>query len=643
MTRKMDFSYPVEIASRCWWVGMYMQDDPFQCHPYLIENGNESILIDPGSMLEFEHVVGKIKEVIPLSNIKYIVLHHQDPDLAAAVPALEKRIQRDDLQIVTHSRMSPLLKHYGITSSYYEVDRHDMQLETETGLRLSFVSTPYCHSPGAFVTYDPKNKILFSGDIFGGIESSWSFYADEGYFEQAKQFHSEYMPSREIFNYALSSIEALDIDLIAPQHGSIIQKPYIERLIKQMKELECGLYIDKSYHERLLATIEALEKKKNEIKQEKLKNELVLEASRNAVIALNGKKEVIIFNKSAEKMFGYSKEEMLYNDTLFHIIPAHLLEAHNEGLAHFLRTGICKYACHKDLELEAVRKDGEIFPIRINFGFQKMDKDIIIVANIQDLTYEKQKEEVLQRQNHLAQMGEMLGMIAHQWKQPLSAISTSAVTIGIKAERDMIGRDEMLEYARKIKHYTDHLNKTMDDFRNFFKPNKNKENTSCDKIVKMVLDIVKIPIYNKGISLYTDLGCDKELVIYGNELSQVVLNLITNAEDALLEREVENPTIWIRTYCENELHVIEVRDNAGGIDENLIDSIFDMFISTKLDRNGTGLGLYMSKIIVEEHCMGRLHVGNAAEGACFRVMVPSLPMDAAISLHTDGQSQALRQ
>lgn len=631
MTRKMDFTYPVEIAPRCWWVGMYMQDDPFQCHPYLIENEDESILIDPGSMLEFDHVVRKIEQITSLSNIKYIILHHQDPDLAAAVPALEKNIGRDDLQIVTHSRMTPLIKHYGICSSYYEVDKHDMRLETENGLHITFIATPYCHSPGAFVTYEPANKVLFSGDIFGGIEASWSFYADEHYFEQAKQFHSEYMPSREIFNYALSSIEKLDIDIIAPQHGSIIQKPYIERLIKQMKELECGLYIDKSYHERLLATIEELAKKKNEIKQEKLKNELVLEASRNAVIALNRKKEVIIFNKSAEKMFGYSKEEMLHGDTLFHIIPAHLLAAHNEGIDQFLHTGVCRYACHKDIELEAVRKNGETFPIRINFGFQKTDEDIIIVANIQDLTYEKQKEEVLQRQNHLAQMGEMLGMIAHQWKQPLSAISTSAVTMGVKAERDMLHKEEALAYAKKIHSYTDHLNKTMDDFKNFFKPNKQKEETSCDKIVSMVLDIVKIPVYNKGISLYTDFGCSKRLVTYGSELNQVVLNLLQNAEDVLLERKIEHPAIWIRTYCEDDLHVIEVRDNAGGIDDTLMGTIFDMFVSTKLDKKGTGLGLHMSKVIVEEHCMGTLHVCNVSEGACFKVMVPSLPMDAALA------------
>jgi len=238
----MDFTKPIEIAHNIHWVGMYLENDPFQCHPYLIENGDASVLVDPGSMLEFDAVVANINRVSSMKNIKYIILHHQDPDLAAAVPEIEKLIDRDDLHIITHSRMVPLVKHYMITSPYYEIDKHHFILE-EGDLKLHFITTPYCHSPGAFVSYEPQTKTLFSGDIFGGIEESWEFYAKEDYFEKAKQFHAEYMPSRAIFNYSLEKIETLDLELIAPQHGSMIQRPYIMPLIKKMKKLECGLYI----------------------------------------------------------------------------------------------------------------------------------------------------------------------------------------------------------------------------------------------------------------------------------------------------------------------------------------------------------------------------------------------------------------
>jgi len=219
----MDFTKAIKIADKIWWVGMYLPNDPFQCHPYFIENGNNSILVDPGSMLEFDAVVKKINTISSMKHIKYIILHHQDPDLAASVPAMEQLIKRKDLQIITHSRMVPLVKHYLIRSDYYTIDHHHYRLQCGE-YTLTFITTPYCHSPGAFVTYEPVTKTLFSGDIFGGIEESWEFFAEDDYFEKARQFHAEYMPSRDIFNYALSKIEALDIDLIAPQLRTLYRK-----------------------------------------------------------------------------------------------------------------------------------------------------------------------------------------------------------------------------------------------------------------------------------------------------------------------------------------------------------------------------------------------------------------------------------
>ncbi|MEA2092140.1 MAG: MBL fold metallo-hydrolase, partial [Campylobacterota bacterium] len=263
-----DFKDAIEIASHIYWIGMYLENDPFQCHPYFIENGNESILIDPGSMLEFKETVRKVKSIANIKSIKYIVLHHQDPDLVAAVPEIEKLIDRDDLLIVTHSRMSLLIKHYLVTSDYYEIDKKNNRLITSNGYRLDFLTTPYCHSPGAFVSYEPNTKTLFSGDIFGGIEESWEFYADETYFDKAKQFHEEYMPSKDIFNYALNKIEKLDINLIAPQHGSIIKKQYISNLIKDMKNLDCGLYIENKYNRELLDTINELQEKEKTIQEQ---------------------------------------------------------------------------------------------------------------------------------------------------------------------------------------------------------------------------------------------------------------------------------------------------------------------------------------------------------------------------------------
>ncbi|WP_456486077.1 oxygen-binding di-iron domain-containing protein [Hydrogenimonas sp.] len=292
----MDYTKAIQIAQNIHWVGMYLENDPFQCHPYFIHNGDESILIDPGSMIEFDAVMEKTSQITDLKNIKYIILHHQDPDLCASIPEIEKVIDRDDLKIITHSRMTVLIKHYMITSSYYEIDKNDFKLETNNGFSLKFLTTPYCHSPGAFVTYDPKSKVLFSSDIFGGLEESWEFYAKDDYFSKVKAFHSTYMPSRDIFNHALRKIEQLDINLIAPQHGSIIERRYVYGLIEDMKNLECGLYIDKKYNDELTGTIEKLKAKERELKEyknhleEKVKEKTYFLEEANAALQLEQEK-----------------------------------------------------------------------------------------------------------------------------------------------------------------------------------------------------------------------------------------------------------------------------------------------------------------------------------------------------------------
>ncbi|GEM_PF-571611 len=296
----MDYTKAIEIADNIYWIGSYIKNDAFQCHAYLIKNGDESILLDPGSMLEFDSLIAKAKTIVTLSDIKYIILHHQDPDLAASVPVIEQLINRKDLQIVTHSRITVLVKHYLIAADFYEIDHNAFKLVTNNGLRLDFITTPYCHSPGAFVTYDGANKALFSSDIFGGIEESWQFYADENYFSQAKVFHASYMPGKDIFNYSLRKIEQLDIELIMPQHGSIIQKKYIAQLIQDMKNLDCGLYIDNKYNEELLNVIQQLEDNKQQLKQQQQFLQDVIDGASDPIMVINKDYSVSLINQAAQ-------------------------------------------------------------------------------------------------------------------------------------------------------------------------------------------------------------------------------------------------------------------------------------------------------------------------------------------------------
>jgi diguanylate cyclase (GGDEF)-like protein len=238
-----DTRHAVEIAPRIWWVGEVLADDPFQCHVYLLEQGDQSVLFDPGSHLTFSGTLRKIQEVMPLSQIRYYVYHHPDPDIAAALPLIDALIDRPDAVVVTHSRGKSLLRHYDLRMPFWLVDEHDWRLPLEDR-ELQFIFTPYAHFPGAFCTFDAQSRVLFSSDIFGGFTTQPTLVArDESHFENIRVFHEHYMPSRDILGYALSQIDRFPVHSIAPQHGSIIPPRLVPFLTEKLRNLECGIYL----------------------------------------------------------------------------------------------------------------------------------------------------------------------------------------------------------------------------------------------------------------------------------------------------------------------------------------------------------------------------------------------------------------
>ena len=244
LNKKLDYTKAIEIAKDIFWVGYVIPNDSFQCHVYLIKNGKESVLIDPGSMITFPVTLEKISSLINLNDIKYIILHHQDPDIVGCVSTLEKLIPRDDLVFITHWRTQTLLKHYQWERPFWLIDEHNWKLTLQNGRTLDFVFTPYAHFAGAFCTYDRQTGTMFSSDLFGGLTQEFSLFArDESYFESLKLFHIHYIPSKTILNHTLNNIEKYNPTLIAPQHGSIIHKELIDPIVTKMRELNCGLYM----------------------------------------------------------------------------------------------------------------------------------------------------------------------------------------------------------------------------------------------------------------------------------------------------------------------------------------------------------------------------------------------------------------
>ena len=244
--------HAIEIAPRIWWVGVVLPDDVFQCHCYLIEQGDQSVLIDPGSLLTFAGTLEKIEQVLPFDHIRYFVCQHQDPDIAASLPLIDNRLTRNDAVVICHSRAAALLKHYDLDIPFHTIDSELNWKLPLTDRTLEFVFTPYAHFPGAFCTFDRTSGSLFSSDLFGGFTDDFSLYAEsERYFECLRPFHEHYMPSNVILRYALERIKALPVSQILPQHGSIIPKELVPFMITHLMDLDCGLFL----HENTMSEV----------------------------------------------------------------------------------------------------------------------------------------------------------------------------------------------------------------------------------------------------------------------------------------------------------------------------------------------------------------------------------------------------
>lgn len=277
-------------------------------------------------------------------------------------------------------------------------------------------------------------------------------------------------------------------------------------------------------------------------------------------------------------------------------------------------TAIKEY--EKSLEQEVKSKTKELNELNLN-----LEKRII-----EEVERNRQKDILLQQQTRLAAIGEMMGNIAHQWRQPLSAITAAISGLKLKEEFNVLEPKDIIEANDSIMKSAAFLSKTIDNFRNFFtKSNSEKDFLVIDSI-QDTLDIIKASYENHFIKV--NLNLDDSISYFGSEnlLSQVLLNILSNAKDALLQNDIENKTVSISLTQEEKNIKITIKDNAGGIPSNILDKIFDPYFTTKHQSQGTGLGLYMSNQIIQTHFDGIFTVSNVEDsdgkGAMFVVMFP---------------------
>ncbi|QCT94370.1 HAMP domain-containing histidine kinase [Caminibacter mediatlanticus TB-2] len=244
--------------------------------------------------------------------------------------------------------------------------------------------------------------------------------------------------------------------------------------------------------------------------------------------------------------------------------------------------------------------------------YEELDKRVK-----KEIEKRRKKEEILAHQSKLAALGEMLGNIAHQWRHPLTRLSLLIQNLEMAYKMNKLDENRFNNFKENAIYQINYMSQTIDDFTNFFKKDTKKIEFCPKDIINDALKLLEARIKQNGVEIVLDIKKIEPIYGYKTEFSQVILNIINNAIDVLKERNIENKKIFIRINGKK----IEIEDNAGGIPENIKDKIFEPYFTTKFQSQGTGIGLYMSKVIITEHFNGKLYAYNSQNGAVFVIEV----------------------
>lgn len=231
------------------------------------------------------------------------------------------------------------------------------------------------------------------------------------------------------------------------------------------------------------------------------------------------------------------------------------------------------------------------------------------------------QEKLLMQQNKLAAMGNMLGNIAHQWRQPISEINAILMEVEAISRYGSLSQEHLLKNIRACYEVTEHMSETIIDFQTFFRPSKSKEKFSIAEACKSAMSIINASLKFHEIELNFTINQDSTIYGYRSEFAHAILNILSNAKDVLIERKITNPRIWMKIQSGKLYTLIRIEDNGGGIHIKNIEKIFEPYFTTKHAKQGTGIGLYMTKMIIENNMQGIINVENSLQGALFTIKV----------------------
>jgi len=381
----------------------------------------------------------------------------------------------------------------------------------------------------------------------------------------------------------------------------------------------------KSSLEELNRTLEdEVAKQVQEVTKSTILFETIFNTVDDSIAILDLESHILVVNDRFERATDKTKE-LLYSKSLQDLIKTEML-----GKMKRVFNIVIKRGSYKAKDQKYIRDDKNIFYFNITFDLMPDKKTILFTAKdvTQEKEYEmqrKEQENTLLQHSRMAQMGEMISMIAHQWRQPLSAIASTTSNLKLRLMLESLdfsspeAIEESSEYLTKrldnVDVYVKSLTTTIDDFRNFYKPNKKPIVTSLKKIVEKSLNIIEVALEVDKIKVIKEYKNSENIEMFDSEMMQVVLNILKNSQDNFNEKKIDDP--YIKIIVDGD--TISILDNGGGIPEKIIESVFDPYFSTKSEKNGTGLGLHMSKIIVDEHHRGHLRVENTEVGVHFSI------------------------
>lgn len=343
-------------------------------------------------------------------------------------------------------------------------------------------------------------------------------------------------------------------------------------------------------------------------KEEKTKEELkkTLNSLASPIMVYNENGEILMINKTFEKLTGYEIKEI---DT----ISKWTTKAYGEKALETKQKIESFYNIEDIIDIgtyEITTKNLELIHWHFNIApFGIKDSKKTIIATALDITELKEKEKMMMQQSKMAAMGEILENIAHQWRQPLSAISTASTGIKLQNDHGLLTQEALKESMTLINKSAQHLSKTIDDFRGFFKPNQKKEYFSINHTFEKIIIILGNKFDADKIKFIKDIE-DFKILNYDNALIQVFINIFSNAKDAFKDNDVDEKLIFIDVFNDEYNATIQIKDNAGGIPSKIINKIFEPYFTTKHKSQGTGIGLYMTRDIITNLLSGSIIVEN---------------------------------